>query len=349
MTGQNAEVNPTYAIGEAAFERLKALGAPAHPRSYELWFTYVSAQRPALTAAVDRLLGLNGRLSDADIDELYDTHLSPHRFSHHAERASLSVLAEIDQVMEMFDLAMGSTARYGESLVTISKDLTETVDRARLRSIVEALVLATRDAAATNKTLEARLRETRGEISSLRESLEAVRLDALTDALTGVANRRHFDEMLVKAIDHATVSRTPLALVMIDVDHFKHFNDTYGHLTGDQVLRLVGATMREKVKTKATLARFGGEEFAVLLPDTLLETAHGIAETIRQTVMSRELVKRSTGESLGRVTLSLGVAVLRKGDTASSLLERADQCLLLAKRLGRNRTTTETELVANVA
>ena len=211
----------------------------------------------------------------------------------------------------------------------------------RIREILQSMVIATHDVTATNRMLETRLKETRGEIETLRETLEAVRVEALTDSLTGIANRKHFEEMLAKSIDHAVVQRTPLALVVLDIDHFKRFNDTYGHLTGDQVLRLVSMTMRENVKAKATVARFGGEEFGVVLPDTTLETAYATAEQIRQSVMARELVKRSTGESLGKVTVSVGVAAFRKGDTGVSLLERADQCMYAAKRMGRNRTLTD--------
>jgi diguanylate cyclase len=158
-----------------------------------------------------------------------------------------------------------------------------------------------------------------------------------------VSNRKHFEETLIRAIERAGQDRSPLALIVIDIDHFKRFNDTYGHLTGDQVLKLVGMTMREVVKSKATLARFGGEEFAIILPDTTMQPARALADTIRQSVMSRELVKRSTGESLGKVTISAGVAVLREGDTAVSLLERADQCMYMGKRMGRNRTVTDHE------
>ncbi len=336
-----------FAVAERALQSIKAYQSPAYPRSFELWYTYVSAQNPRLNSAVDRLIAENARVTGEDIDQLYDSHLNPHRFPAHAERTSASVLGEIDHVMEMIDLALGSNARYGESLVSLSADLDTAVDRARIRQIVEQLVLSTKDAAGTNKTLEARLRETKREIESLRETLATVRIDALTDSLTGIANRKHFEDMLVNAIDDAALNRRPLSLIMIDIDHFRRFNETYGHLTGDQVLRLVGVTMRDKVKIKATLARFGGEEFAILLPDTLLETAHDVCEQIRQTIMSRELVKRSTGESLGRVTVSLGLAVFRKGDTAITLLERADLCMVAAKRLGRNRTVRENDPAIN--
>jgi diguanylate cyclase len=254
------------------------------------------------------------------------------------------VIGEIDTVMEMMDLALGSSAKYGESLVAISADLTETVDRQKIREIVASLVLATREAVANNKTLEARLKETKSEIESLRENLEAMRTESLTDSLTGLPNRRYLDSALLQSIDQATVTGEPMALLMIDVDRFKTFNDTWGHLTGDQVLRLVSMSMKSCVRPTDTPARFGGEEFAVVLPQTNLQHALLVAERIRSAVMGRELVKRSTGESLGRVTVSIGAAVFRRGDTAPILLERADRCLNEAKRSGRNKCLAETDL-----
>jgi diguanylate cyclase len=130
---------------------------------------------------------------------------------------------------------------------------------------------------------------------------------------------------------------------VIDIDHFKRFNDHYGHLTGDQVLRLVSMTMREQVKGRATLARFGGEEFGIILLGGDASEAHAIAEGIRLSVHNRELVKRSTGESLGKITVSVGVANFKRGDSAMGLLERADQCMYQAKRTGRNRTVMDTD------
>lgn len=341
MQTSASDIERTFSIGQRAMELMKAYGSSASPRSYEVWYTYVTGHKPTINDAIKRIAADRGAVTDADIDALYTQHMGTQRFSGEAEKAGSTIITEIDQVMEMIELALGSTARYGESLEAFSADLSGAVDRNRVREIVASLVLATKDVTSTNRTLEARLRETRGEIEVLRETLEAVRIESLTDPLTGIANRKHFEEMLVKSIDSAAVERSPLALVVLDIDYFKRFNDTYGHLTGDQVLRLVSLAMREQVKTKATLARFGGEEFGVILPDTTLDTALSTAERIRTTVMSRELVKRSTGESLGKVTVSVGVAVLRKGDTAVSLLERADQCMFAAKRAGRNRTVTD--------
>ncbi len=341
MEATSGDIGRTFEIGHKALELMRAYGSSASPRAYEVWYTYVTGHKPQMNDAIKRLTADRGALTDQDLDRLYESHISEQRFSQEASRTGASMLVEIDQVMEMINEALGSSAQYGRSLEAFSHDLAQPADRGRIREILQSMVIATHDVTATNRMLETRLKETRGEIETLRETLEAVRVEALTDSLTGIANRKHFEEMLAKSIDHAVVQRTPLALVVLDIDHFKRFNDTYGHLTGDQVLRLVSMTMRENVKAKATVARFGGEEFGVVLPDTTLETAYATAEQIRQSVMARELVKRSTGESLGKVTVSVGVAAFRKGDTGVSLLERADQCMYAAKRMGRNRTLTD--------
>jgi diguanylate cyclase len=341
------DIERTFHVAQRALELMQAYGSSACPRSYEVWYTYVSGHKPLMNDAIKQVAAKQGNLSDDDIERLHAVHLGTQRFTDEAERTGGSVLVEIDQVMELLDLALGSTTKYGESLEAFSKGLTRPIDRDQLRKLLEALSRATREVSVTNLTLEARLKETRDELETLREGLEAVRRELLTDPLTGLSNRKHLEEMLGKAIARAAAQKTPLALILIDVDHFKRFNDTYGRLTGDHVLKLVGITMRECVKSTATLARFSGEEFGVVLPETTIEGARAAAEQVRESVMRRELVKRSTGESLGKVTISLGVAALRKGDTAVSLLERADQCLYLAKRAGRNRTVTDAERPSN--
>lgn len=140
-----------------------------------------------------------------------------------------------------------------------------------------------------------------------------------------------------KAIAEALETNEAMSLMLTDIDHFKTFNDNFGHLTGDQVLRLVAMSVKHNVKGEDTTARYGGEEFAVILPNTILRAAVTVAEHIRRAVMAKELMKRSTGEHLGRMTISIGAATLRKGDTGQSLIERADTCLYAAKRHGRNR------------
>jgi diguanylate cyclase len=176
-----------------------------------------------------------------------------------------------------------------------------------------------------------------------------VRTEILTDPLTSLANRKFFDEAIAKTIAAAHARREPLSLMLTDIDHFKKFNDSYGHLTGDQVLRLVAIAVKQNVKGQDISARYGGEEFAVILPNTALRSALTVADQIRRTVMNKELMKRSTGEHLGRVTMSIGVATLGQSESPQALIERADVCLYAAKRSGRNRVIGETDPEANQA
>jgi diguanylate cyclase len=343
MQPDHVDFDRSLFIGQRALELMKTYGSSADPRSYDVWYTYVSGHKPAMNEAIKKITAENGSLSDGDVDKLYDEHLAAQRIARDTEKASVLMLGEIEQVMEMIDTALGSTARYGESLQAFSNDLTGPVDRTRVRELIATVVRATHQVTETNQQLEARLKETRSEIESLRETLECVRVEAVTDPVTGIGNRKHFQDMLHKSVEISEAQQKPLALIVIDIDHFKRFNDLYGHLTGDQVLRLVSMTMREQVKSKATLARFGGEEFGIIMPEMTLSAARLIADSIRQSVLKRELVKRSTGESLGKITVSVGVASYRPGEGGTALLERADQCMYVAKRTGRNKTVTDEE------
>jgi diguanylate cyclase len=164
-------------------------------------------------------------------------------------------------------------------------------------------------------------------------------LQASTDTLTGLFNRRAFSEQ----IGAIPPNQHPVAVAMADLDHFKTLNDTYGHETGDRALRLFARVLRDSLRSSDVVSRYGGEEFAIVLPRTSLRQACTVGEQIRSAVMAKPLMKRSTGEQLGRVTISVGLSTLRPDDTPQSFIERADAALYAAKRMGRNRVICETD------
>jgi diguanylate cyclase len=228
-------------------------------------------------------------------------------------------------------------------LSVANEKLSTAVDRETVKPIVDMLVMATGEMRATNTALEERLTLSKTEISNLQQNLEAIRAESLTDPLTGLGNRKYFDRMIDVAVQNALANNEPLSLLMFDIDHFKSFNDSFGHLTGDQVLRLVSNSLKQTIKGQDITARYGGEEFAVVLPNTALRQALTVADHIRRAVMAKELKKKSTGEILGRVTISVGVSMLKPGDDTDALIERADACLYAAKRNGRNRVICEVD------
>ena len=332
----------TLAFADIALGQIRALGQSATPRNFEIWYHYATGYNPSMNQLINEKLAAGGTLGESDLEEIYNSYLSPSRLTDRIDRVNVQVMEEMDQVVAMIQAAVGSSSSYSESLADASQQLVSTDTPEGLRAIVETLVHNTRSMRETNEALEARLKASKQEINLLQENLEAVRTESLTDPLTSLANRKYFDLALTKAISDAA-SGEPLSLMMTDIDHFKNFNDSYGHLTGDQVLRLVAMSLKHNVKGQDIAARYGGEEFGVILPNTVLRSAVTVADHIRRAVMTKELMKRSTGEHLGRVTISIGVATLRPGDTVASLIERADACLYAAKRSGRNRVISETD------
>ena len=333
----------TLAFADIAMGQIKALSQPATPRNFEIWYNYATGYSPALNQLINETLEQKGTLNDTDLDQIFTTYVASTRATDRIDNVNSRVLDEIKQVLEMIDAAAGSATTYSASLADASAKLDSAPDGEGLRAVVTRLVQGAKEMEQNNKKLEARLSASKQEIEQLQENLQAVRTESLTDPLTTLSNRKFFDQALAKAMAQAKETNQPLSLLMADIDHFKSFNDKYGHLTGDQVLRLVALSVKQNVKGQDVAARYGGEEFVVALPNTALQSAITVADHIRRAVMTKELMKRSSGERLGRVTISIGAAVLRPHDTAQSLIERADMCLYAAKRNGRNRVICEAD------
>jgi diguanylate cyclase len=205
---------------------------------------------------------------------------------------------------------------------------------------VSGLSHATTKVRRENATLEKRLETSTREVARLREHLEQVRRDAMTDALTNLSNRKAFDEELERACAAGDPGRQPpVALAVLDIDHFKQFNDTWGHQTGDQVLRYVASVLNRMCPAPRVAARFGGEEFAVIFPGETVAVAESVMNAVREEISSRCLRRRSTNEELDPVRVSAGVAQRRSDESGSTLLGRADAALYASKRAGRNRVT----------
>ncbi len=326
----------TLAFAEVALGQIKSLRQTAVPRNYEIWYVYATGYNAPLNKIINETLARNGRLSEADLEQIYETYLSHIKTSDRIDKVGARVIGEIDDVMNLITEALGMSASYDTSLTGASEKLANAKKPEQIKAVVEQLMKSTRDMRDTNKALENRLSLSKTEISNLQHSLEAIRAESLTDPLTGLGNRKYFDRSIEMAVQTALATGEPLSLLMFDIDHFKSFNDSYGHLTGDQVLRLVGLSLKQTIKGQDITARYGGEEFAVVLPNTALRH-------IRRAVMAKELKKKSTGEILGRVTISVGVSMLKPGDDTDSLIERADACLYAAKRNGRNRVICEAD------
>src|ERR1700692_2766885 len=331
------------AFAEIALGQIRSLRQSAVPRNYEIWYVYATGYNPPLNKIINALVARNGKLTEADLEQIYETYLSQIKTTDRIDKVGARVIGEIDDVMTLIGDALDMSASYDDSLSGATQKLQVARNRDQVKAIVATLVQSTREMRETNKALEDRLTLSKSEISNLQQSLEAIRAESLTDPLTGLCNRKYFDRSIEIAVPNALATGEPLSLLMFDIDHFKSFNDSYGHLTGDQVLRLVGMSLRQTINGQVVTARYGGAEFAVVLPNTALRQALTVADHIRRAVMAKELKKKSTGEILGRVTISVGVSMLKPGDDTAALIERANACLYAAKRNGRNRVVCEAD------
>jgi diguanylate cyclase len=229
-------------------------------------------------------------------------------------------------------------ARFGDEIVAAVRmpDMAAVMREATRRMLVE-----TKRMVEGTRGLDADLRGASREVQALRNDLEEARRQAMSDPLTSVANRKAFDERLAREMAAASASGSDLALLLLDIDHFKRFNDSFGHVIGDEALKLVAQTLVAGVKGRDMVARYGGEEFAVILPATSLAHALGLANGLGAAVKGRRMLLKSTGRDLGRITVSLGVACYRPGESASDLVRRADAALYAAKDRGRDMACDE--------
>lgn len=307
--------------------------------NFELWLHYVAAKDSEVTAEINSVLSSGQAFTDLIGEEIASHHLPGAKLSGEILQAGKSLTKELDTVSRAIETARETSEAYGQQLASASESLDGQAEGS-LKGVVDDLSSATRKAREETQTLESQLADTTSELTRLREHLDQVRREAMTDALTMLANRKAFDEGLEKACDDAARDGDVVSLAIIDIDHFKIFNDTWGHQTGDQVIRYVASVIGRIAQTGDRFAaRYGGEEFAVIFPGESRDLALAAMEQAREEIASRVLKRRSTNEDLGAITISTGIAETRGQDQPGTLIERADGALYASKRTGRNRTT----------
>jgi diguanylate cyclase len=329
----------SYGLARKALEAMEAHQVWPTPVNFELWLHYVAAKDTPLGKDIERALAAGEPFTDQLGEAMAAKHLPHARLNGELITAGQALSQELDTVSRAIESARESNEAYGEQLASASQSL-DTSAPPQIRAMVESLTSATQRVQRENQTLEHKLADTTAEVTRLRRHLEQVRRDAMTDGLTNLANRKAFDEALARAVEETEAAGRPLTLAVLDIDHFKKFNDTWGHQTGDQVIRYVASVIARAGAEPRTAARYGGEEFAIIFPGESARSALAVLEEVREEVASRMLKRRSTNEDLGAVTVSVGLAERLPGEPVAGLIERADSALYTSKHSGRNRTTT---------
>jgi len=324
-----------------ALDLMEQFDVPPTPENYAVWISFATDSNPELCNSVKEQIESAKPFTEEVNASLFEQYFQWKAIQDAILESGGAMTRELGAVRESLEAAGRDTAAYGEALEGASNKLESAKDQGSIKTLVESLVSATAKMQRRSQDLENRLHETSKEVDQLRNNLEKVREEAMTDALTGIANRKRFDESLRRAKREADSKNVPLSLVLCDIDFFKRFNDTWGHQTGDQIIRFVAGCLTRHSGEKHLVARYGGEEFAIVMPSTSIASASDIAEKIRRTVESKKLLRKSTNEDLGNITVSLGIASYTGSESVEELIERADNNLYKSKTDGRNRATSD--------
>lgn len=327
----------TARISQQAMERIKKEDILPTPENYELWFVYYARSLPEIVRVIDGIVESGQKITDYVCNELYNRFLSDLRNEEMVRNTGEQVQSTIQNVSGMVHGVQIATKSYGETLSQVNSKITSAKSQSEIQAVVQLASESTRAMMDQSSQLEEMLKQSNEAMEELRRDLEHVRREAMTDGLTGLANRKAFDDEFDRVLQSAAAHNSIFTLLMLDIDHFKSFNDNFGHQVGDQVLRLVARTLKDSIKGKDFAARYGGEEFSIILPETDLAGAVIVGNALRKAVASKDVINRSTGKILGRITMSVGVAEYTGEKTPDELIERADGALYTAKHNGRNQ------------
>jgi len=320
-----------------ALERIHSGGLSPVPQTFELWYVYYAGCDPDVVRSIDVLVAKEEPITDEQCAELHQRFLSDTKENERVRQAGDQIQETIRGVKSSVSEIKNVTHEYSEVLQDAAGSLGPDTTPEEVREKLQSVLDNTSNVLEHNQKLEQKLERSALVMQELQRDLEVVRQQALTDSLTNLSNRKAFDSEIVRIAEEAKADGQTFSLILMDIDHFKAFNDNYGHQVGDQVLRLVAQTLIDGVKGRDVAARYGGEEFAILLPQTNLTGGIKVADSLRSVVQGKELINRNSGETLGRVTLSGGVAQYVTGEPLENLIERADSALYTAKHNGRNQ------------
>jgi len=311
-----------------------------HPPSYTLWYEHVAGLNPALSQTLGERESAGLALKDADVWQLYARYIVA-RDVEALDNVQQRLQSLLESTAQLVSEAGLETSQLRRTFEGHESRLREPVDIELLRNVAAELLSNTQSMCSMTATLSRELDSRAHEVQSLTAGLMQAQVEALLDPLTGLGNRRSFERAL------AELQATPSglagsALLFIDVDHFKSINDTHGHLLGDKVLRAIAQALRASIKGRDIAARFGGEEFAVFLPETSLVGAQALAERIRVEIAKGRIRRADRDEHIGGVTVSIGVTHAGPDDTLEAIIERGDAAMYAAKHAGRNRVSVAT-------
>ncbi len=346
-THRDVDYKQTIDIVRTAIPRMSELKIPITPCNYAVWYEYLQSSHQALRQEMDQLLNRDQPITNDEIRALYERYLEER--SEKVQVAKQALGAVVNTLMAHINHADGHYSQFSSELNDIASSLADDTSTEDLGSLMDRAMRATQAALAHGETLKGQLSSLANEMEEVRSKLAHSQEEARRDALTGLYNRLAFQEQLNELPQLAERDTHLPCLLVVDIDFFKRINDTYGHLAGDHALKQVAREIEASVRGRDMVARFGGEEFAVLLCDTPRSGCRAVAENIRANIEKTpiELPPELNNGTTLSITVSIGGACFREQEAVEALIERADRSLYLSKENGRNRVTWENRLTTN--
>ncbi|MGN1394030.1 MAG: GGDEF domain-containing protein [Succinivibrionaceae bacterium] len=309
---------------------------PTTPEHYAVWYTYVSKTNSELNKNLDSILENDAICSPTTSSELYENYIANDN-QRNTNKLKKSLEAMILELTNTVDDTINDTSKFDNILNKNFNQLENynenslSIDDIML--LVNNIVTNSKNIKRSTKLFTEKLVKAQSEITRLKQELAKVKDDSTRDGLTQLLNRKSFDSELNQLINNGV----NFALIMVDIDHFKVINDTYGHVIGDQALKGISKVLKDRIQNIGHVYRYGGEEISILLPNKSLSIAIKIADVCRTNIEKITIRDQKNNTSLKCVTASFGVATFNNGETAEQIIKKADSQLYQAKKLGRNR------------
>ena len=343
MSEVDSELQTTAEVAKKVLLNMGQKEIPLTPENYQIWFEYCAGSNESIITDINKTI-TQGKSFTAETNKIiYDKHFGKEKEQEILGEIYKETQKILKEVLGKVLSTSSATLKYSEKLKNYTSKLNDVKDISEIKNIIENIVGDTSEMEVSTSSLQEQLENATTESKNLKEKLEKKEREILIDGLTGINNRKALDKKIKELNDGFEKDGVSFSVMMLDIDFFKKFNDTYGHKIGDDVLQIVGSTLQECTKGKDFPARYGGEEFVVLLPKTTLNNASTLADQIRQEISGKSLKLKKTGEKIGNITSSIGVSQIKSGDTIETIIERADKALYLAKDSGRNNVKTEND------